>query len=195
MTEQVRKFLNSLEAEERLKLEIANRCGPVLKGVKAANLLAVCAGGWQQVCRILEETPVICRLLYADGQRELLYLYRYELLEHHLRKEPVRRFLQKLGYETLQVEAVLTRLSRRYQQYAGAGQAFPHEMGILLQYPPEDVEGFVTWKGQNWLACGYWKVYGNLQEAEKTFAAYDLARLEAVTELLSGIPFPQVTIR
>ncbi len=192
MTEKVKHFLESLSQERRWELEIANRCGPVLKAVKAANLLAVPSGGWQQVCGILKDTPIICHLLYADGQREILYLYRYHNLQCHLKQRQVQEFLSAWGYEAAEPKPVLHRLSYRYQRYAGAGEPFPHELGVLLQYPVEDVEGFIAHKGQDWLASGYWKVYGNVREAEETFADYDQARFQAVTEVLSGWPFSQV---
>ena len=186
MTEKVKRFLEDLSPERRLELEVANRCGPVLKAVKAANLLAVPSGGWQKVCRILKGTAVICRLLYADGQREILYLYRYDSLRQHLKQRQVQEFLSGLGYESAEPGPVLHRLSHRYQRFAGAGDPFPHELGVLLQYPVEDVKGFIVHGGKDWLASGYWKVYGNVRKAEETFAAYDLARLQAVTEVLSG---------
>ena len=49
---------------------------------------------------------------------------------------------------------------------------FPHEIGIFLGYPLDDVEGFIKNKGQNFLLNGYWKVYSNKEEKEKIFKAY-----------------------
>lgn len=192
MIREVQEFLDRLSPEQRLKLEIANRCGPVLKGVKAANLMAVPAGGWQQVCRALAGSPIICRLLYGDGQRDMVFLYRPNLLEQHIKQEAVRFFLLSCGYESVGLERILNGLSRRYQRFAGAGDSFPHELGVLLQYPVEDVKGFMAHGGRDWLASGYWKVYGNVREAKQTFAAYDRARFQAVMEVLSGRPLSQV---
>lgn len=192
MIGKIQGFLTRLSPEQRLKLEIANRCGPVLKGVKAANLMAVSAGGWQKVCRALEDSPIICRLLYGDGERDMVFLYRSDLLEQHIKQEAVRGFLLSCGYESVGLDGILNGLSRRYQRFAGAGDPFPHELGVLLQYPLEDVKGFMVHGGRDWLVSGYWKVYGNVREAKQTFAVYDRARLQAVMEVLSGRPLSQV---
>ena len=38
---------------------------------------------------------------------------------------------------------------------------FPHEVGLFLGYPLDDVTGFIEQKGKNYKCCGIWKVYGN----------------------------------
>ena len=53
---------------------------------------------------------------------------------------------------------------------------FPHEIGIFLGYPAEDVRGFVENGGCNYKLCGCWKVYGSVESARRKFAAYDRCR-------------------
>ena len=64
---------------------------------------------------------------------------------------------------------------------------FPHEIGLLLGYPPEDVIGFIENRGQNPLYIGYWKVYSNLEECRKVFAGYDQAREKVIHMVSSGM--------
>ena len=64
---------------------------------------------------------------------------------------------------------------------------FPHEMGLLLGYPVEDVEGFVVNRGQNYLYCGYWKVYGHVEEKKALFEKYEEARKTLVQFLAKGM--------
>ncbi len=48
---------------------------------------------------------------------------------------------------------------------------FPHEIGLFLGYPPEDVYGFIHARlGAK--CCGCWKVYGDVDAARRTFAKY-----------------------
>ena len=47
----------------------------------------------------------------------------------------------------------------RYRAYMNGSKIFPHEMGLLLGYPVEDVTGFMVHGGKNSLYSGYWKVY------------------------------------
>ena len=38
-------------------------------------------------------------------------------------------------------------------------KSFPHEIGLFLGYPAEDVAGFISHKGHDFCYSGYWKVY------------------------------------
>ena len=53
-----------------------------------------------------------------------------------------------------------------------ADDAFPQEVGFFLGYPPEDVCGFIEQGARNYKCVGCWKVYGDEQQARKTFAKY-----------------------
>ena len=60
------------------------------------------------------------------------------------------------------------RLKERIRQL----EDFPHEIGLFLSYPIEDVLGFIENRGKNYILNGYWKVYGNEEEARKSFFKY-----------------------
>jgi hypothetical protein len=49
---------------------------------------------------------------------------------------------------------------------------FPHEIGLFLGYPPEDVRGFMEHRGCGCKCVGCWKVYGDVQRAAELFARY-----------------------
>ncbi len=58
----------------------------------------------------------------------------------------------------------------REEAQATMGEAeFPHEIGLVLGYPPADVSGFIRHKGANFLACGGWKAYSDPEAALRTF--------------------------
>ncbi len=187
-------FLKGCTPEGRLGFQVAVQCAPVLKGVKVSNLMTVKPGQWQQIRQQLRKSRIICILLYADARREVLFLYRYEQLETLLKQKKVRRFLMGYGYTFFDVAEVLKRLRRRYQLYAGGGMEFPHELGVLLEYPVEDVEGFIRNRGENSLAARYWKVYHDPQQAERKFRIYDAAKEQALTEIVSGSALDEVAI-
>ena len=52
-------------------------------------------------------------------------------------------------------------------------QEFPHEIGLFLGYPPEDVAGFIRHQGSHYKLCGKWKVYGDVERAKALFCEYD----------------------
>lgn len=187
-------FLKDCSPEGRLGFQVAVQCAPVLKGVKVSNLMTVKPGQWHQIRARLRKSRIICILLYADARREVLFLYRYEQMAALLGQKKVRSFLAEYGYTAFDVAAVFKRLRRRYQQYAGGVLEFPHELGVLLEYPVEDVEGFIRNRGENSLAARYWKVYHNPQEAERTFQIYDAAKEQALMEIVGGSALDEVAV-
>jgi hypothetical protein len=63
---------------------------------------------------------------------------------------------------------------------------FPHEVGLFLGYPPDDVLGFMKHKGQNYKLNGCWKVYGNVDKAKTDFRCYEVCRQYMKTYLQNG---------
>ena len=84
--------------------------------------------------------------------------------------------------------ALLSHLKKRLSQSEG----FPHEIGLFLGYPLEDVIGFCRHKGEGCKLCGYWKVYGDVESARKSFALFDRCRELLFSHLLSGAPLQEL---
>lgn len=72
-------------------------------------------------------------------------------------------------------------LKNRYTQFN-----CPHELGVFLGFPLNDVMDFMNCKDKKCLSCGYWLVYNNLQEAKETFNRYDKVKEHTVNYILSG---------
>ncbi|MGN0642432.1 MAG: DUF3793 family protein [Huintestinicola sp.] len=105
---------------------------------------------------------------------DLMYVYSEKLLSKRLVDNAVRSVLAEYGYaENLSLEEYLDRLSKRI----GDSENFPHEIGIFLGYPVEDVVGFIENKGDNFKLCGAWKVYGSVENAKRIFSNYDKCRI------------------
>ena len=130
-------------------------------------------------------------LLHEDG-KDMVFIYRRKELERFLQKEDVSAFLKKRGYlqsgktHPFPICQILSELSERVESYYRTKENFPHEIGVLLGYPTEDVEGFIANEGRNCLLTGYWKVYKNERRAKQIFAAFDEAREVTVREVLEG---------
>ena len=187
-------FLNNCTPEEKFGFRVVTQCAPVLKGVKISNLITMKPGGWRKIRAYLKKSRIICIPLYADAEKELLFLYRYEQLERHLKNREVREFLRGCGYESFEVASVLVRLRRRYRLYAGISKEFPHELGVLLGYPVGDVQGFIDNRGENSLTSRYWKVYQNPKEAERIFDLYDRVKEQALKEIMCGQSLSHVAV-
>ena len=63
---------------------------------------------------------------------------------------------------------------------------FPHEVGLFLGYPPEDVEGFRLHRGRDYKLAGCWKVYSDVERARQCFRRYGLCRAALCRRLREG---------
>ena len=131
-----------------------------------------------QCAPFLKGIKIACILnITEENSREL-----YEILE----RTDVRGFLGSYGYEDVEPEKMLERLSKRVCQYSDGEICFPHEIGAFLDYPIDDVKCFIEKDGKDSLFSGYWKVYNNPGRAKMIFWAYDKAKTSAVNEYLIG---------
>ncbi len=104
-----------------------------------------------------------------------------------MEQEQVKRMLHKLGYQDTSLEAVLPVFRMRYRRYMQERRDFPHEMGLLLGYPVEDVRGFIEHQGRDYLCTGYWKVYENLEQKQQLFQRFEYAKENLVLLLSYGV--------
>jgi hypothetical protein len=74
-------------------------------------------------------------------------------------------------------------------------ESFPHEVGLFLGYPPEDVKGFMEDARRGVKCAGCWKVYGNGEEAVKTFSRYKKCTDIYRKELSKGRSLLQLTVK
>lgn len=175
MCQEVFQILQSLDAQN-LDAQLAIQCAPVITGLKLSNLLMVdrcCAG---KVEHMLRETGFCCNRVMETTDRTAILVYDFSRLQSYLLQSAVGWMMGKFGYHDLRVEVVLERFRQRYESYLQAGCEFPHEMGLLLGYPPEDVWGFVVNKGENALYTGYWKVYAGTEQKRSLFHQFECAR-------------------
>lgn len=152
----------------------ATHCAPALAGVAPANLISLRRRDFPHLEEELRRyhqafarRGVCFYTLCSCPGRDLILVYRPRLIRQVLERQGVSELLRPWGYDLTQsVEEILAHLGRRVRQ----GGPFPHEIGIFLGYPVEDVVGFMEHKGQNFKLCGPWKVYGDVEAAKVCFA-------------------------
>ena len=71
---------------------------------------------------------------------------------------------------------------------------FPHEVGLFLGYPPEDVEGFIENKARSCKLTGYWKVYSDEEKAKKIFAKYSKCTRVYTEQYADGKTIERLTV-
>ncbi|WP_394918081.1 DUF3793 family protein [uncultured Robinsoniella sp.] len=185
-------YLSSSSAWEQLCFQVVFQCAPVLKGVKASNLITLPKGMWLHLFNILKDTDISCKILYSGSKNEVIFLYREDRLNEILEDRKAWDFVQSCGYAEMGMSEILKRLRSRYELFMRKTGDFPHELGIFLQYPIEDVKAFIQNGGKNSLLSGYWKVYHNPMQAAQIFRTYDEVRDHAASEFMKHKSIRQV---
>lgn len=184
MSQEIYEIVKGMDLEN-IETQLALQCAPLITGLKVSNLLIISKGNEEVVKRILNRTGISYYRLIQTRTKTTFLLFRRNELEEFLSDENVRNVLMKAGYKSLQIDKILRTFSLRYEAYIQGDKSFPHEMGLLLGYPVEDVVGFVENNGKNFLYSGYWKVYENQKAKVKLFDKYKVAE-ETLIHLLSN---------
>ena len=92
---------------------------------------------------------------FLKGQ-VLLYLYRPSELRRDLENEQAAEILHHAGYNSGHCGRCIANLIRRFRE----GGEFPHEVGLFLSYPPEDVKGFIDHRACNFKCAALFGSYG-----------------------------------
>ena len=131
----------------------------------------------------------LCLLpLRFTDKSALLYLYRPRDLERDLQDQLAAEILRHAGYVCGSSEQCLMKLIERLRAY----DEFPHEIGVFLGYPLEDVVGFIRNRGRNYTCCGYWKAYGDPEAAQKRFDQYRRCTAACCEQFRKGTAITQL---
>ena len=191
MCQEVFEIVQNMD-QSHIETKLALQCAPVITGIKMANLLIVSSRDAFKVRRILRKSGITYyRLVQMDDKTTFLLFHRPQLAEY-LQDPEVQRILQADGYDDLSLGGIFKTFQIRYQTHMQEKVGFPHEMGLLLGYPVEDVEGFILHKGQNALYSGYWKVYADVPAKKRIFEAYESAKETLIQLLASGYSMRQI---
>ncbi len=170
-------------------------CAPCLLGQKCANIFCMPLCMYSEDSELSESLAragFTLRLLYISGDRGHLILYSSDALAKVLAKHRVREALRFFGYreESLGLQA-LSILFEKLEDFSnrkkeGNDVLFPHEIGLFLGYPAQDVLQYYLKKGQDYIFSGYWKVYSNPLWAASQFRKYDAARIYCINRHFRG---------
>jgi len=169
---------------------------PLLAGLTAGSLLSFQKSRFQDFDALLAayEPCFSCKgismFCVAEGEEYVLLLfYRAELVARALEAPQAQDILCEAGYriaESMEERLEFLRLRMRVRK------TLPPEIGLFLGYPPEDVRGFITRRGQDFVYSGYWKVYTNEAEARALFEQYSACTQEFCTRLEAGSPLAEL---
>lgn len=188
--------IKSMDGKEYLFGVILYSIAPTLAGHKPSSIITLSRNngslyslwkkhksnlllGWNiNFCEVKEREDATTLLFYDSRKlKEVIY------------EEGNIRYLHEFGYRSyFSLEENLEVLKLRFQQ------SFPHEIGIFLGIPLEDVICFIESPEKECLLCGYWKVYSNIEYAKESFLKYDKDKNSVVSRVLQGI-LPSLVMR
>lgn len=154
-----------------IEMMLGIHCGATFALLKPASMFCADCGECRKLKRYEKsfgKKDFCFEVLRKDGDKNLIYVYHRKMLSDVLFEKSNRSFLEAEGYEYDDVGCALDNLKNRLLK----GGEFPHEVGIFLGYPLEDVEGFKKSPSDGVLMSGYWKVYRDCERKKQIFERY-----------------------
>lgn len=172
-------------------------CAPTLAGLKTGTIFNceyhsdIALNEWfRDINRRLGKKGLRVVPLKKKKGRVMIYVYRPAKLKNDILKKEAAELLEKRGYVYEMPARCIVKLSERL----AASEEFPHEIGLFLGYPPEDVKGFIENKAKGSKCVGRWKVYGDEEKAKKTFSLYKKCTETYLRRHESGISIETLTV-
>jgi len=157
--------------EERL----VRNCAPTLAGLKTGSIFTCPYHSREQLLESIRTLNLkfakkglrLLPLRFSES-KALVYLYRPGKLRQDLSQDSAASLLRCHGYDPERCEHCVKQLACKLRSQ----EDFPHEIGLFLGYPVEDVEGFIQKGPDCCKLTGCWKVYGDAESASRKFAQY-----------------------
>ena len=169
--------IGSLDESQHGERFIEYLISPVITGIKPASTINLknskrnLYNYWNKNGhKILDRHKLESMILKEFKDRIILLIYDKNNLYQHLNLENNYKFLSQFDYKDInQLESCLEGLKDRVNM-----TEFPHESGIFLGIPREDVIGFIN--GDEYIYSRYWKVYTDKYNYNEIFDLYDKSR-------------------
>ena len=177
--------------------QIVDYCAPTLAGLKTSSLFHYKFTSKKELYNtvnsqnlLLNDKGVFLTILKIQNNSALILVYRKALLQNILNQECIREFLGKYNYKEFDIDSCLKTLRKHLNK-----KDFPHEIGVFLGYPLDDIKGFIENKGQNSKCVGCWKVYNDVCSAKKAFRLFNKCTDVYQKKFSQGTDILKLTVR
>lgn len=175
---------------------LIKNCSPTLAGIKVGALFnfgftskSDLYSDIRSLNRRINKKGVIAIPLKIRCDKALIYVFRPDQLRIAFLDIKVQKILVSFGYCPDKINMCIRHMISRLEN-----SDFPHEIGLFLGYPPEDVQGFIENRGKNFKTCGFWKVYGDEIKCNKIFSQYKNCTKCYLNAFRSGHTIERLTI-
>lgn len=174
---------------------IANHCAPALAGIKPANIVTCGKSDFEDVHKEVKKMNkalnlrgIYSEILFESSKNVLVMVYRKNVLEKHLKNPLNNAFLSLYGYKNAEkLQEYINILKKRLQN-----ESFPHEIGVFLGYPLHDIYCFIHHPKEGCLLVGDWKVYHNVEQANKVFCRFKACKRAVMKKVANGRTLAQI---
>lgn len=181
--------LNSMEDKEYIETFLAYSLSLVIAGAKPAATLSIKKTNYKLYNSWNTYGPTFIKnikLHYVELRNcldaTIIMVYDETILEKHLNTDCSMEFLISLGYSSdASINEHVNTLKIRYEKYH-----CPHELGLFLGIPINDVKDFMEFTTKKCLLCKYWKVYNDSTTAQAIFNKYDEIKEYTMNTMLKG---------
>lgn len=167
--------LKTYKEEEYLYFYFRYHLAPVIEGLKPASTLTITKflkEKWSRYgAKVLKKLGVKWKVLVSKANHIILLIYNQKILNNLIKIKDINQYLNEIGYPTDSLENLISFLIKRYTL-----SYYPHEIGVLLGIPLEDVKIFINNPKYPYILKGYWKVYTQPEKAKILFKKYDEVR-------------------
>ena len=168
--------------KQRFESLLANYCAPALKQYKYANMFHLPKDD-DSIRSFIKQynqqfnSKGIFFILIEQETQYTIYVYNSKLKDY-ISSNAVQNFLKSYQYPNT-FELCIQELKKRLNT-----KNYPHEIGVFLGYPLDDVIGFIEHKP--YYLVGDWKVYQNVNEAKKQFDLFRQTKEKMLNQIHNG---------
>lgn len=167
---------------------------PTLCGIKPANLFTLSLSDYASInltkwIFTLKKNQLSLVSIKSSINRIMIFSYDFVWIRKILSDAFIQAYLIGKGYSNpSDTSQTLKELFLRLENQKG----FPHEVGLFLGYPIEDVIGFEENEGRNCKCCSYWKSYSDPSIAKSCCAQYKWCSEMCKQWFVEGLSVPQI---
>lgn len=125
--------------------------------------------------------------LASRGSGCMLLAWRPAMVKDLLSVKENRVFLADAGLPVDSDDVLACEFVGRLRAYYAGRAGFPHEVGLMLGYPVEDVRGFMADGGRGAKVVGRWRCYGDVPAARRRFEELGRAELACKRLYAEGV--------
>lgn len=176
---------------------LIRNCAPTLAGLKTASMFTCPYESRESLLsslrhwnRMFRKKGLLLLPLRFSQDKVLVYLFRPKKLSCDLSESGAAELLRRFGYDPEDPNGCIRTLRRKISSQ----KDFPHEVGLFLGYPLEDVCGFMENRPCSCKCTGCWRVYGDVEAARKKFAQYKKCTRIYHDLWSRGVDFERLTV-